>query len=68
MVFSFAAEDAGASRVVALDHFVWSLDFVHAEEYWGYVAKCRAAGERPAIWGPKCPWWDPRELPGQAGI
>ena len=38
--FSFAAEDAGASRVVALDHFVWSLDFVHAEEYWDYVAKC----------------------------
>lgn len=63
--FSFAAEDAGASRVVALDHFAWSLDFVHAEEYWAYVANCRAARERPAMWGPKCPWWDPRELPGK---
>jgi tRNA (mo5U34)-methyltransferase len=63
--FSFAAEDAGASRVVALDQFVWSLDFGYAEEYWEYVAKCRAAGERPAIWGPQCPWWDPSELPGK---
>jgi tRNA (mo5U34)-methyltransferase len=63
--FSFAAEDAGASRVVALDHFVWSLDFAHADDYWQYVAKCRATGTRPAMWGPSCPWWEPQKLPGK---
>jgi tRNA (mo5U34)-methyltransferase len=66
--FSFAAEDAGASRVVALDQFVWSLDFTHAQEYWEYVASCRAVGTRPALWGPDCQWWDARRLPGKRGF
>jgi tRNA (mo5U34)-methyltransferase len=66
--FSFAAEEAGASRVVALDHFVWSLDFNHAQDYWAYVAECRAAGKRPVLWGPQCAWWDPSGLPGKRGF
>lgn len=63
--FSFAAEEAGASRVVALDYFVWSLDFTNSEEYWDYVARTRAAGARPRLWGPACAWWDPERLPGK---
>jgi tRNA (mo5U34)-methyltransferase len=66
--YSFAAEDAGASRVVALDHFVWSLDFTHADEYWEYVARCRATGTPPALWGPSCRWWDDHTLPGKRGF
>lgn len=63
--FSFAAEEAGASRVLALDHFVWSLDFTHADDYWTYVAQCRGAGIRPVLWGPHCAWWDAAGLPGK---
>jgi tRNA (mo5U34)-methyltransferase len=63
--FSFEAERGGASRVVALDHFVWALDFSRAAEYWDYVAKCCAAGQPPDTWGPECAWWDAQTLPGK---
>lgn len=63
--FSFAAEDLGATRVVALDHFVWALDFRHAPDYWAYVANCRAAGTPPVLWGPHCAWWDAVGLLGK---
>ena len=32
--FSFAAERAGATRVVALDHYAWGVDFVARGAYW----------------------------------
>ena len=66
--FSFRAEREGASRVVALDSFTWSLDFSRADEYWTYVARCEAAGETPDLWGPGCDWWDAEGLPGKRGF
>jgi len=63
--FSFEAERSCASRVVALDQFVWALDFSRSEEYWEYVAKCRSAGQRPDAWGPECGWWDAETVPGK---
>src|SRR5262252_7292582 len=32
--FSFTAERMGASRVVALDHYVWSADMTEAVKEW----------------------------------
>ena len=50
--FSFAAERAGASRVVALDHFVWSLDI-------------QPQGV-PSVTAPGA--WQPEKLPGKRGF
>ena len=63
--FSFRAEREGAATVVALDHFVWSLDFTRADEYHAYARSCRERGERPANWGPECAWWDSSRLLGR---
>ncbi len=60
--FSFAAERAGADRVVALDHYVWSADMA------GYMADWRAS---VAAGGTILPaphesrHWNPSEMPGQ---
>jgi tRNA (mo5U34)-methyltransferase len=63
--YSFEAEAAGASRVVALDHYVWRLDPVARQAYYD---KCEAEGMLP----------DPEQidsgflvddgLPGKAGF
>lgn len=66
--FSFAAECAGATRVVALDWFVWSLDFKNSVAHHEYVKQCRAAGSKPIAWGPNCQWWDEETLPGKRGF
>jgi tRNA (mo5U34)-methyltransferase len=66
--FSFAAEASGASRVVALDHFHWSLAFNRIPEYRAYEAECRANGERPEPFGPGSAWWDDVALPGKHGF
>jgi tRNA (mo5U34)-methyltransferase len=66
--FSFRAEAAGAARVVALDHFVWSLDFTRADEYWDYVHQCEARNEPYDVWGPGCRYWDPASLLGKRGF
>jgi tRNA (mo5U34)-methyltransferase len=42
--YSFEAERAGASRVVALDHYVWKLDPVARQAYYD---KCEAEGVLP---------------------
>ncbi len=42
--FSFQAEAAGASRVVALDHYVWRLDPAARQAYY---EQCRAEGVLP---------------------
>lgn len=66
--FSFQAEKHGAARVVALDYFVWSVDFSQAHQHAAYVKECIAAG-RPAIpLGPGCPFFDSATLPGQRGF
>jgi tRNA (mo5U34)-methyltransferase len=52
--FSFHAERMGAARVVALDHFVWSIDFTR-------VQGSRRPEETPDA-------WRPQELPGKRGF
>lgn len=63
--YSFLAERAGAARVVALDHFVWSID-------WGQqtTAERRAAPKTAAARGPEedPAIWKPAELPGRRGF
>lgn len=63
--FSFAAERAGASRVVALDHFVWSLDLVAQQEYW---RSCRESGVVPEMYETVPGLWHPTSLPGKRGF
>jgi tRNA (mo5U34)-methyltransferase len=63
--FSFEAERLGASRVVALDHYVWALDL----EGWNEHQTARAAKgllPRPAHEVPGL--WRPDELPGKRGF
>ena len=66
--FSFRAEAEGATRVVALDSFVWALDFTRADEYWEYVHGCEARGEPYDPWGPECAFWDVEALVGKRGF
>ncbi len=42
--YAFRAEQEGASRVVALDHYAWLLDFGARNKYW---EDCRARGDFP---------------------
>lgn len=60
--FSFAAERLGASRVVALDHYVWSTDMA------AYMSEWREArGTGRALPPPhESRHWRPAELPGRA--
>jgi len=62
--FSFAAEQAGASRVVALDHYAWGVDFVARGAYW---AECIANGTLPDQSRDETDFWRP-DLPGQRGF
>jgi tRNA (mo5U34)-methyltransferase len=70
--FSFQAEAAGAARVVALDHYAWSLDvrlwnMTHEERYRMYVDN----GFDPTIpvLAHTIPGvWQPGRLPGKRGF
>jgi tRNA (mo5U34)-methyltransferase len=62
--FSFQAERRGAARVVALDHYVWSLDLAGQQEYW---ARCRDEGRSPQPYH-ETPFWQPGTLPGKRGF
>src|ERR1035437_6126271 len=42
--FSFYAEEQGAKRVVALDHFAWTIDW---EKAWSYLTEATKKGKRP---------------------
>jgi tRNA (mo5U34)-methyltransferase len=60
--FSFAAEQRGAARVVALDHYTWSTDMVAYMQQW---REARAAGRKlpsPHLTS----HWRPADLPGKA--
>jgi tRNA (mo5U34)-methyltransferase len=63
--YTFMAEGAGASRVVALDHYAWSVDYQKASEY-----TTRQLGSRQPIRAfhtvPEL--WDPIGLPGKRGF
>jgi tRNA (mo5U34)-methyltransferase len=63
--FSFQAERHGAARVVALDHYAWSLDLLRQQRY---VAECRANGTTPQPYHTVPELWRPKELPGKAGF
>lgn len=63
--FSFAAERLGASRVVALDHYVWSMD-LHAQRE--YVLRCQEQGVAPEPFELVPELWYPDELPGKRGF
>jgi tRNA (mo5U34)-methyltransferase len=60
--FSFEAERQGAKRVVALDHYVWSLDL---DAQHGYLERCQLEGRTPAPWHEVPEVWKPDELPGK---
>ena len=63
--FSFAAERAGAERVVALDHWTWSMDLA------GYAAyREKALADKVTLIPPDehPDLWHPDTLPGKAGI
>lgn len=62
--YSFRAEQRGATRVVALDHYVWQVDWEARERYW---RECGAEGRIPD------PLADQRflsteDLPGRRGF
>jgi tRNA (mo5U34)-methyltransferase len=62
--FSFAAERKGASRVVALDHYAWGVDFVARGAYW---AECIHNGTLPDQSRDETDFWLP-DLPGRRGF
>ena len=62
--FSFAAEKAGASRVVALDHYAWGVDFVARGAYW---EECIRNGTLPDQSRDETDFWR-TDLPGRRGF
>jgi len=59
--YSFEAERLGAKRVLALDHYAWSLDLA---KHFQYMKECRVRGVVP-LPDQKTPNWRPSELPGK---
>ena len=57
--YSFKCEQLGASRVVALDHYVWSLELGPFIAEW-------ASGRGPGV-GEDSEYWHPADLPGRRG-
>ncbi len=62
--YSFAAERLGAQRVVALDHYVWSLDRPQVDAYHAQYANARVTP--PPIEQTSC--WQPDKKPGKRGF
>jgi len=63
--FSFAAEELGAERVLALDHYVWSLNLsIHSE----YYNKCKENNIVPKPYHLVPGNWNPGTLPGKIGF
>jgi len=60
--YTFMAEGAGASRVVALDHYAWSIDYRKATEY---TKRQYLAGEPIRAFHTVPELWDPVGLPGK---
>lgn len=63
--FTFAAETAGARRVVALDHYAWSIDQRVAQNY---REECRVLGVQPDPYHARPDIWKPATLPGKLGF
>jgi tRNA (mo5U34)-methyltransferase len=64
-LYSFVAEQRGASRVVALDHYAWLVDFDARNEYW---ARCEAEGRLPDPDRDLLDFARPDTLPGRRGF
>ena len=62
--FAFAAERAGAQRVVALDHYTWSMDLPGYEAY----RREQVDQGRPIEAPHDTEFWHPGTLPGRAGF
>jgi tRNA (mo5U34)-methyltransferase len=62
--YSFRAEQEGATRVVALDHYVWQLDVPKREAYW---RECEAQGRTPDPDADNL-FLSSEELPGRRGF
>ncbi len=62
--FSFICEKGGASRVVALDHYAWGIDFVARGAYW---AECIQTGTFADQSRDETDFWRP-DLPGKRGF
>ena len=63
--FSFAAESLGAERVMALDHYVWSMNL---ERQQAYYRECRDKGVSPRPYHLIPRNWNPGTLPGKIGF
>jgi tRNA (mo5U34)-methyltransferase len=63
--FSFAAEKLGASKVLALDHYVWSMDIPAMIHYWN---ECKEKGIVPQQYRQMPGMWQPDKLPGKKGF
>ena len=63
--YTFHAEHGRASRVVALDHYVWSIDFRKATEYTSHQ---QATGQPIRGFHTVRDLWDPVGLPGKRGF
>ncbi len=62
--YSFAAERRGAEKVMALDHFVWSMDL---KEHKRYYDDCIVRGVSPEPYE-TLPYYKPADLPGKLGF
>lgn len=62
--YSFEAERRGASRVLAVDYYAWSLDLA---KHWQYQKECKERGIVPEP-DQQTPNWRPSELPGKRGF
>lgn len=63
--YTLHAEHCGASRVVALDHYAWSIDFPKAT---AYTARQLANGHPIRAFHTVPDLWDPVGLPGKRGF
>ena len=60
--YSCLAERLGASRVVALDHYAWGVDFAARDAYW---EECRSRGVVPDPDRDLADFWRPELLHGR---
>jgi len=64
-LYTFHAEHFGASRVVALDHYAWSIDFGKAT---AYTTNQQVTGQPIRAFHTLPEMWDPVGLPGKRGF
>jgi tRNA (mo5U34)-methyltransferase len=62
--FAFEAERRGASRVVALDYYMWAMDLPVHHNYW---KECKERGIAPAAYH-TMPYYLPETMPGKIGF